>query len=281
MAGLTHSFTAQGRKHGVTDEQFPHDQNLLQGRFEQSQFYRGRLSSNLRDAGNTGNTTIIRKGALLAYASGTDKELTHFDPTGAVSNGSHRFAALLGRSINLLNASGSAEDRQVGDLLGGGVISPNDILLVSQTSPGIVGNAYEYHIRKQMAANGRFTFEDEPNECPLMAWKYSDAKTAAYTLVESDRDILWTNSGASASVTFTLPTTPKKDLAFYFHVIADQNVVVSSTTTDVIAFNNAAATSVAFQTSNEKIGGGFAIIGNGSKWQVVNTSAGANTVTVA
>ena len=278
---LNTSFTAQGRKHGVTDEQFPFDNSLLQGRFEKSQFYRGRLSSNLRDAGNTDNTSIIRKGALLAYTSGTDKELTHFDPTGAVSNGSHRFAALLGRSINLLDSTGTATDRQVGDILGGGVISPNDVLLVSQSSPGIVGNAYEYHIRKQMAANGDFVFEDHPNECPLMSWSHSDAKTASATLVESDRDILWTNSGASGSVTLTLPTTPKKDLAFYFHVIADQNLVVTSTTTDVIAFNNAAATSVAFQTSSEKIGGGFAVIGNGSKWQVINMSAGANTVTVA
>ena len=47
--------------------------------------------------------------------------------------------------------------------------------------------------------------------------------------------------------------------------------------------NNAVANSVAFSTGSQKIGGAFMVYSNpaGTKWIVINESAGSNTITVA
>ena len=71
---------------------------------------------------------------------------------------------------------------------------------------------------------------------------------------------------------------------FGFRVAADQTVVVQSAAgNDIVAFNDATASSVAFQTGGAKVGGFFVIYSNpaGTAWIVENRSTGANTVTVA
>jgi hypothetical protein len=59
--------------------------------------------------------------------------------------------------------------------------------------------------------------------------------------------------------------------------------VASSEGSNLVALNNASASSVAFSTGSGKIGGGFRIYSNpaGTKWFVENASAGSNTITVA
>ena len=56
--------------------------------------------------------------------------------------------------------------------------------------------------------------------------------------------------------------------------------VASGTADKIMTINDIAADSIKFGTTNEKIGGSVAIIGDGAKWKVLNLSAG-NTITVA
>ena len=108
------------------------------------------------------------------------------------------------------------------------------------------------------------------------------AKTADYTVKVAESGTLFTNTGATGAVIFTLPARQSL-LAYGFLVVADQNLtVVSAAGDDIVVFNDASADSVAFSTSSEKIGGQFFVWCNqaGTKWYVINLSAGANTVTV-
>jgi len=65
-------------------------------------------------------------------------------------------------------------------------------------------------------------------------------------------------------------------------VVADQNVTVNCSTNDkIVIFNDAAADSVAWSTSGEKIGAGGDFVSDGTNWFFRAQNAGANTVTTA
>lgn len=276
MSG-TSPFNAMANIPGTSSELFPEQVTYLQGRVEKSQIYQSILSENTRDA-QSSTTTNLRMGLLLGLNS--SNFLTHFDPSGASSNSSLNCDMILATDLSMLNRTTAAK-KFTGELYGGGIIDPNKIVLASSATVGIVGNDYEFHIRKQLTS-GDFIMEDRLVECPLFSWRGEVAKTAEYTLTEADRDTLMTNEGAVGSVTFHLPAgTPKKDLAYYFYVMADQEVVVDTVAGDqIMTFNNASADSVSITTAGEHIGATFALIGDGTQWKMFNMSAGANTLTV-
>ena len=108
------------------------------------------------------------------------------------------------------------------------------------------------------------------------------ALTASTTLSNYDLGKTFTNRGASGSVTITLPTPSgdNKGGEIRVRVVADQTVVVDCATADkIVIFNDAAADSVAWQTSSEKIGGGGMFESDGTNWFYNPLNAGANTVT--
>lgn len=278
---LSMPFNAVANIPGSSAEKFPEQVTFLQGRVEKSQIYQGVIDSLARDAGNTADTTILRMGLLLGRNA--SNELVHFDPAASPSSNSTKNCEMILATDLSMKDGNAVANKFTGELYGGGVIDPNKIVLASSSSVGIVGNDYEYHIRKLLAAYGDFVMEDNLVEPPLFAYKgtkkHSDLTGG--NLEETDRDYQYTNAGESGAVTFTLPDDPHKDLAYYFYVEADANVIVTATATEMFALNNAAATSVAFSTSSQKIGGALACIGDGSKWKIHNMSAGANTITVA
>lgn len=97
------------------------------------------------------------------------------------------------------------------------------------------------------------------------------AKTAAYKIVPEDVAVLFTNRGATGSVTLTLPDTATLPVGWWceFFVVADQTLAVAAPTADtMVTFNNAAADSIAFSTSNEKIGGGGRAVWDGTGWLI-------------
>lgn len=108
------------------------------------------------------------------------------------------------------------------------------------------------------------------------------ALTASATLTNDDMGKVLTNRGAAGAVTITLPT-PSGDNAggsVEVRVVADQNVIVNCSTNDkIVIINDAAADSVAWQTSSEKIGGGGRFVSDGTNWFFESANAGANTVT--
>lgn len=101
------------------------------------------------------------------------------------------------------------------------------------------------------------------------------AKTASYTISPAKGDSpgqVFTNAGASGAVTFTLPRATRAMLGTWYDFlgVADQNIIVAAETADtLITKNDAAADSIALQTSGEKIGGFIRVtcIKNGDSYQ--------------
>ncbi len=114
------------------------------------------------------------------------------------------------------------------------------------------------------------------------AYAAISAKPASATLTSADAGYLITTTGGSGAITFTLPAAASNTgVTFQFYNTVDQNMIIAAPAGTLVAFNNAAATSVAFSTAGNKIGGGGRVTSDGSKWLFQNMSAGANTVTVA
>ncbi len=92
------------------------------------------------------------------------------------------------------------------------------------------------------------------------------AKTTDYSVTAADTGSVFTTTGASATVTFTLPVKTS-GLAYWFINTVDYNMVVAANTADtMVTFNDATADSVAFSTSSEKIGGAVRVFCDGTKW---------------
>ena len=125
-----------------------------------------------------------------------------------------------------------------------------------------------------MAALGTTLGSYVPN--PLLL---ETAKTANYTVTAAENGTLFTNTGASTTaIVFTLPALAA-GLVYEFQVVDNGSVTVASVAgSDIIYVNNATASSLAFSTASEKIGGRLLFRSNaaGTKWYVHNKSAGAN-----
>lgn len=94
------------------------------------------------------------------------------------------------------------------------------------------------------------------------------AKTASYTVTQNDHGTLFTNTGASGAITFTLPALSPL-LSYGFLVVANQNVTVASKEgSNIVADNNASASNVAYSTPGMLIGGHLRVWCNqaGTKW---------------
>jgi hypothetical protein len=107
-------------------------------------------------------------------------------------------------------------------------------------------------------------------------------KTASYTITPDDFGKVFTTRGATAAVTFTLPAavTVNKGNWVLFVNIADQNMIVAGSDENLVVFNDATADTIAFQTSSEKIGGGFLAVSDGTSWCVMPLASETQTVTV-
>lgn len=102
------------------------------------------------------------------------------------------------------------------------------------------------------------------------------------TLVAADSGVEFY---ANAAATITLPAIASAGKTFRIraHQTADANLTIVAPSGKMIAINNAAATSVAYSTANEKIGAGveISLLPDETLYIASNISAGANTVTVA
>jgi len=174
---------------------------------------------------------------------------------------------------------GANADRWLGWVYTWGFLKGDRVLVPGSTNFGLSGNANEHLIRTQL--DKRFTFSDQLEGSNFGGYRNVIAKTADYSVTEGDHDTMFTNTGAGGAVNFTLDADghTKKGLRYGFYVTADQNVTITSGTSDkMITFNEADADSVAFSTSSQKIGGFIEIYSDGAAWLVVHH--GANTLTV-
>ena len=107
------------------------------------------------------------------------------------------------------------------------------------------------------------------------------AKAASYSVTAAESGTLFTTTGATGAVTFTLPTKAAGLNYWFYNTVAEDMIVASDAADTMVAFNDVTASSVAASTDTEEYGGAFYVSCDGAKWLAMNVSAGANTVTVA
>ena len=93
------------------------------------------------------------------------------------------------------------------------------------------------------------------------------AKASTATLTAAQSGSVMVSSGGSAVVL----TTPAVAAGLHYWIIngQDQDLTITAGGTDtMVTFNDVEADSVAYATSNEKVGGGAFIISDGTKWMV-------------
>jgi hypothetical protein len=143
------------------------------------------------------------------------------------------------------------------------------------------GELLNLDLRAKQQLGLRFLFDREvsPQAGVLMHPRGVYRKSSNYSVVAGDNGLLFI---ATAQVTFTLPTK-QNGLAFRFMQTSDNNMVIAGSS-DIIAKNNASASSVTFSTANEKIGSQVlveCVYVNTSTLKWVVTNLGATTPTVA
>lgn len=106
-------------------------------------------------------------------------------------------------------------------------------------------------------------------------------KAANFTVLASQSGTVFTTSGATGGVTFTLPAA-EDGLIYWFVNAVDGDMKVSAPSAIMIAYNNAACTTVSFETAGEQVGSGFEIFSDGTKWYSMPFNAlESATMTVA
>lgn len=119
-----------------------------------------------------------------------------------------------------------------------------------------------------------------PNKLLYGSWAQPvEAKTAAYSVKERDGGKLFTNRGASGSVTFTLPSVTSHLKGFWceFATVAAQAIVISAGGGDkLVVHADATADTV---TTAATIGQHFKVICDGTGWIVVSNPSAASAAT--
>ena len=219
------------------------------------------LTSGAIDSGNTPDTTL-RGGILLANVDATGKANTY---SPDANDGRQIAIGILEKPQSMLQ-DGTATDRFT-QMLVHGLVKESELINLDP--------------RARQQLGGRLVLDKEasPQAGVLMHPRGIYRKSANYTVTQADNGLLFL---ATAAVNFTLPTKVN-GLAFRFAQSADANLVISGAS-DIIALNNAAASSVTFGTAGQKIGSQVLVeclyTTTGTlKWLVTNL--GGTTPTVA
>lgn len=196
------------------------------GRADQRVIIGGVLDKDTVDAGND-PTTLLRVGLALGRITASD-QLTHWNPYA--TDGSHALVGFLtGTSQAMLTYGGTTAERLSGDIMVGGNVYGDRLLIPGESALGISGKNYELLLLEQM--QGRFQFSGDYNTFAgtSRAWKYRECATAT-TLTKKDTKTHITNLGAAGSVTLTLPA-PLPGFEILVTVVTAQNIVLASTST--------------------------------------------------
>ena len=193
---------------------------------------KGTLESAAADSGNM-PTTTLRGGNVLALVDSTGKALT-YDPDA--NDGRQIAMGILEKHQSML-VDGTATDRFT-QMLVHGFLKQGELV------------GLDPRAKQQLA--GRFVFDRDLSASlgVLMHPRGIYRKAANYVVTAADNGLLFL---ASAAVSFTLPTK-QNGLAFRFFQTANADLTITTSGSDIIHKNSAAASSVAFSTASQKIG---------------------------
>jgi hypothetical protein len=108
------------------------------------------------------------------------------------------------------------------------------------------------------------------------------AKAAAYTVTAAESGTLFTNRGATAAITFTLPVVTGLPIGTnytFFGVSATGFTVATDGSLDnIVNKNDAGADTVTATTTSLMIGAAVRVIWDGTSWLSFNASAGPTYV---
>lgn len=219
------------------------------------------LDKNSTDPGNTPATTL-RGGCVLAQVDDTGKAMPYVPDA---NDGRQIAVGILEQDQDML-VSGVPTDRFT-QMIVHGLVREGELI------------GLDPRARQQLA--GRLVFDREPSSPAggMLHPRGVYRKSGSYTVTAADNGLLFVATGAA---TFTLPAK-QNGLAFRFAQTADANLVIAGSG-DLIHKGNAAASSVSFQTSGERIGSQVLVecvfVAPGTlKWLVTNL--GGTTATVA
>jgi len=218
------------------------------------------LSSTV-DSGNT-PTTTVRGGNVLGIVDASGKVNTY---SPDANDGRQIAVGILEHNQDML-VNGVATDRFT-QMLVHGLVRDGELINL------------DLRAKQQLGLRFLFDREVSPQAGVLMHPRGVYRKSSNYTVGAGDNGLLFI---ATAAVTFTLPTK-QNGLAFRFLQTSDNNLVIAGSS-DIIAKNNASASSVTFSTANEKIGSHVLVecmYVNTSTLKWVVTNLGATTPTVA
>jgi len=210
-------------------------------------------------------TTELQPGLCLGQITSSSK-YTHYDHDATDGTASKQLC-LLAHPVNMLDAGGTARDQVA-------------VVIIK----GLVRNGQCGGLDQQFRAASfpRFLFDDVFSGNSA-GWRDVVAKTANYTVTAADNNTIFTNQGASGAVVFTLPTIAK-GLRYRFYGEAAQNISISSAAVDtLVVFNDAAADTIALNTSNEIIGGCVEVYANAdaTKWLTFEMVHDGQTTVIA
>jgi hypothetical protein len=193
------------------------------------------IGSTSTDSGNTGYTTTLRAGTLLAKKTSDGK---YYPYSATATDGTQNPIYVLPQQLSMLNPLGVAEDKDV-------VVYRRANLLVGMLT------ASDEQALRALAVYG-FTF-DVPQGAQSFAFaRGTEVVSADTTLTASDsgkRYICITNA-----VTFTLPTIAA-GLTFEFRNTANVNMAVTGAAANLIVTDgNGTASTITFSTASHKIG---------------------------
>ena len=234
----------------------------------------GIISSAAIDSGNT-PTTLLRGGLLLGKLT-SGGELVAFNPDA--TDGSENVVGILTEELTTLPLhSATAEDKFYRIAVGGNVRT-NMLLIEGAALDGATG---EYKARRQLAAMG-FRLSDDLENYKSGVNERAVTATGDVT-VTADQNGTKFVSIAAADVDYTLPAATA-GLKYQFAMAVNQEIVLTGSN-NIVAFNDAAASTITATTTGEQVGVVLGIEGiyvaGTAKWFVTNLSTGAPTIAVA
>lgn len=112
------------------------------------------------------------------------------------------------------------------------------------------------------------------------------AKTASYTVTVAEDGVIFTNRGATAAITFTLPAVtngavPVGTEYTFISISASGFTIASNGSSDnILSLNDAGADSITCTTASKILGAWVKVLWDGTNWLAAQASVG-NTYTVA
>jgi hypothetical protein len=202
------------------------------------------VSGAARDAANT-PTTVLRIGLIMGQITAT-KKYKQYDP--AATDGSQVPVGVLPVELVTVDPiSGSNLDKSAPIV----IQAPLRASALRILGAAFIGHPAELAVRAAFVRSGNFIFDDDPMGLLSGRISRNSVKAANYTVTAADTGTLF--QAKTGAVTFTLPTR-KEGLLYQFLQTTNSDMIINGGASHIVAVNTATASSVTFNTTNQKLG---------------------------